>query len=352
MFYEHLTNSRIHLVSQQEGSCPPQLKGGFDLDHTTTGRVTAQFQHMYTVTTEDAAFTCGISGKFRHEAMSERDYPVIGDFVEFTVREHGQGTVRRLLERRTVLSRTAAGNETREQLICANVDYILITMAVGHDFNLRRLERYSLAAWETGAIPLIVLTKADQVTDVAPLVQDIQLTTPGIDVFPVSSITGDGVEALRTSLPSGSTLVLVGSSGVGKSTLTNALAGKTLAETQAVRESDERGKHTTTHRELFRVDDFFIIDTPGMREFGLWDGADHLDDTFSDIEELSERCRFRDCSHQAEPGCAVRDAIATGALDKKRYASYVKLERELRYAEKRQAEAARLAEKKQRKTRA
>ena len=140
---------------------------------STTGRVTAQFQHMYTVTTENETYTCSVSGKFRHEAESERDYPVIGDYVEFTVREHGQGLIRRLLERRTVLSRAAAGNETREQLICANVDFILITMACGHDFNLRRLERYSLAAWETGATPLIVLTKSDQVDSADALVDEL-----------------------------------------------------------------------------------------------------------------------------------------------------------------------------------
>ncbi len=353
MFYEHRTIRSTHFVSQQEGDCPPQLKGGFYLNQTTTtGRVTAQFQHMYTITTESANYTCSVTGKFRHEAESERDYPVIGDFVEFTVREHGQGVIRRLLERRTVLSRAAAGNETREQLICANVDFILITMACGHDFNLRRLERYSLGAWETGATPLIILTKSDQVDNAEALVDELALTVPGVDVFPVSSLTGDGVEALRAALPSESTIVLVGSSGVGKSSLTNALAGETVAETQAVRESDERGKHTTTHRELFRIDDLFVIDTPGMREFGLWDGADHLDDTFRDIEALAETCRFRDCSHSTEPGCAVRSAITSGTLDAKRYQSFVKLERELRYAEKRQAEAARLAEKKKRKTKA
>ncbi|MFN4213458.1 ribosome small subunit-dependent GTPase A [Exiguobacterium sp.] len=316
---------------------------------TTTGRVTAQFQHMYTVTTENGTFTCSVTGKFRHEAEGERDYPVIGDFVEFTVREHGQGVIRRLLERRTVLSRAAAGNETREQLICANVDYILITMACGHDFNLRRLERYSLAAWETGATPLIVLTKSDQVGDVGGLVSDLTLTVPGVDVFPVSSVTGNGIDALRNALPNGSTIVLVGSSGVGKSSLTNALAGETIAATQDVRESDERGKHTTTHRALFALDGLFVIDTPGMREFGLWDGGDHLDETFRDIEALADTCRFRDCSHGNEPGCSVRHAIEAGTLDAKRYQSFVKLERELRYAEKRQAEAARLAEKKKRK---
>lgn len=199
------------------------------------------------------------------------------------------------------------------------------------------------------ATPLIVLTKSDQVEDVNGLVSDLTLTVPGVDVHPVSSVTGNGVETLRNALPNGSTIALVGSSGVGKSTLTNALAGETIAATQAVRESDERGKHTTTHRALFAVDGLFVIDTPGMREFGLWDGADHLDDTFRDIEALADACRFRDCSHQAEPGCAVRQAIESGKLDAKRYQSFVKLERELRYAEKRQAEAARLAEKKKRK---
>ena len=353
MFYEQRTTYYPSHVSQSEGYCPPSLKGGFYLNQTTeTGRVTAQFQHLYTVSTEDSTYMCGVSGKFRHEATSDRDYPVIGDYIEFQIREHGQGTIHRLLERRTVLSRAAAGNETREQLICANVDYILITMACGHDFNVRRLERYALAAWETGATPLIILTKIDQVDETDSLIQNITLAAPGIQVFPVSSTTGEGIPELREVLPSGSTLALVGSSGVGKSTLTNSLANTKLATTQSVRDRDERGKHTTTHRELFQVDDLYVIDTPGMREFGLWDGSEHLDETFSDIEAFAASCRFRDCSHQKEPGCAVREAIVSGKLDEKRYASYVKLERELRYIEKKQAEAARMLEKKNRKTKA
>ncbi|WP_214785697.1 ribosome small subunit-dependent GTPase A [Exiguobacterium sp. s183] len=313
---------------------------------TETGRVTAQFQHLYTVSIGENGYMCGVSGKFRHEATSERDYPVIGDYVTIQVREHGQGTIHHLLERRTILSRAAAGNETREQLICANVDYVLITMACGHDFNIRRLERYTLAAWDTGAIPIIVLTKTDQVDSVDTLLEDIELNAPGIQVFPVSAVTGAGVSELRQALPSESTIAFVGSSGVGKSTLTNALAHETLAATQAVRTQDERGKHTTTHRELFRIDDLYVIDTPGMREFGLWEGSEHLDETFRDIEALAETCRFRDCSHQKEPGCAVQEALTNGTLDAKRYASFVKLERELLYMEKKQAEHARVLEKK------
>ena len=312
-----------------------------------TGRVTAQFQHMYTITADEATYTCGVAGKFRFEATSERDYPVIGDYVEFIVRDHNQGTIQRLLERRTVLSRAAAGNETKEQLICANVDFILIMMACGHDFNVRRLERYALAAFDTGATPLVVLTKVDQSDTVDSLVHDVTMTVPGIDVYPVSSLTGSGISTLRSVIPDGSTIALVGSSGVGKSSLTNALAGTTLAVTQAVRSQDERGKHTTTHRALFKLDGLYVIDTPGMREFGLWDGADHLDETFQDVEALATSCRFRDCSHHKEPGCAVQAAIRQGTLDSKRFASYVKLQRELQYAEKRQAEAQRIAEKKQ-----
>ena len=349
MFYEQLDDCTPPHISEPEGCRPPTLKGGFYLfQQTKTGRVTAQFQHLYTVSIGENAYMCGVSGKFRHDAESARDYPVIGDYVEFQIREYDQGTIHRLLERRTVLSRAAAGNETREQLICANVDYLLITMACGHDFNMRRLERYTLAAWDTGAIPLIILTKADQTDDIESLIEDVTMTAPGIDVFAVNSITGEGVNHLRNAIPSESTLALVGSSGVGKSTLTNALAMKALAETQTVRAQDERGKHTTTHRELFRVDDFYVIDTPGMREFGLWDGDAHLDETFRDIETLSASCRFRDCTHLKEPGCAVQQAITDGTLDAKRYANYVKLERELKYVEKRQAEAIRLAEKKKR----
>ncbi|HAE0521324.1 TPA_asm: ribosome small subunit-dependent GTPase A, partial [Salmonella enterica subsp. enterica serovar Enteritidis str. P125109] len=236
--------------------------------------------------------------------------------------------------------------ETEEQIICANVDVALLVMAFGHDFNVRRLERYLTVAWDAGVIPIIVLTKKSLMPSIEIELQAVEAVAFGTPILAVDSLTGDGLEELRTQLQVKQTIVLVGSSGVGKSTLVNALAGERLMETGGVREDDERGRHTTTHRELKRLaNGLLLVDTPGMRELALWDGSDGLSSTFSDIEELAENCRFRDCKHEKEPGCAVRTALEDGTLSAERWNSFVKLKREIAYTERKQNVALQAAEK-------
>jgi len=310
------------------------------------GRVTAVFQKQFRVMTADGETLSELSGKLRFEAMTKSELPAVGDWVIQSGREAGKGRIERVLPRSTQFSRKAAGTETEEQVICANVDIALLVMAFGHDFNVRRLERYLTVAWEAGVTPLIVLTKKSLVDSVDEFLSEMETVAFGTPYFAVDSLTGDGVTELRDALHPRETIVLVGSSGVGKSTLVNALAEEQLMETGGVREDDERGRHTTTHRELKRLSNgLLLVDTPGMRELGLWDGTEGLAATFSDIEELAESCRFRDCQHVEEPGCAVQAALADGKLSRERWDSFLKLKREVAYAERKQNAALQAAEK-------
>ncbi|RJO97558.1 ribosome small subunit-dependent GTPase A [Exiguobacterium sp. RIT452] len=310
------------------------------------GRVTAVFQKQYRVMTADGETLSELSGKIRFDALTKAELPAVGDWVIQTEREAGKGRIERVLPRTSQFSRKAAGTETEEQIICANVDVALLVMAFGHDFNVRRLERYLTLAWEAGVTPLIVLTKKSLIDSVDDSLSEIEAIAFGTPYFAVDSLTGDGLGALQEVLQPNETIVLVGSSGVGKSTLVNALAGEQLMETGGVREDDERGRHTTTHRELKRLSSgLLLVDTPGMRELGLWDGTEGLASTFSDIETLAESCRFRDCQHGEEPGCAVHAALANGSLSHERWESFLKLQREVAYAERKQNVAMQAAEK-------
>lgn len=310
------------------------------------GRVTAVFQKQYRVMTAVGETLSELSGKIRFDALTKAELPAVGDWVIQTEREAFKGRIERVLPRTSQFSRKAAGTETEEQIICANVDVALLVMAFGHDFNVRRLERYLTLAWEAGVTPLIVLTKKSLIDSVDDSLSEIEAIAFGTPCFAVDSLTGDGLGALQEVLQPNETIVLVGSSGVGKSTLVNALAGEQLMETGGVREDDERGRHTTTHRELKRLSSgLLLVDTPGMRELGLWDGTEGLASTFSDIETLAESCRFRDCQHGEEPGCAVHAALANGSLSHERWGSFLKLQREVAYAERKQNVALQAAEK-------
>jgi len=310
------------------------------------GRVTAVFQKQYRVMTIDGETLSELSGKLRFEALTKAELPAVGDWVIQSGREAGKGRIERVLPRSTQFSRKAAGTETEEQVICANVDIALLVMAFGHDFNVRRLERYLTVAWEAGATPVIVLTKKSLTASADEFLSEVEAVAFGTPYFAVDSLTGEGLDDLREALRPNETIVLVGSSGVGKSTLVNALAEEQLMETGGVREDDERGRHTTTHRELKRLSSgLLLVDTPGMRELGLWDGTDGLTSTFSDIEELAESCRFRDCQHGEEPGCAVQAALTEGTLSHERWDSFLKLKREVAYAERKQNAALQAAEK-------
>jgi ribosome biogenesis GTPase / thiamine phosphate phosphatase len=267
------------------------------------------------------------------------ELPAVGDWVGVDVE---RAIVEAVLPRRTHISRKEVWQSVREQVLAANIDVAFLVQALPFDFNVRRLERYLAMAWESGAQPVVLLTKVDLVDDVQPYLDEVEAVTLGAcPVHTASAVTGEGIEELRPWLQPNKTAVLLGSSGVGKSTIVNALAGEELLATQEVREDDHRGRHTTSHRELILLPTGgVVLDTPGIRELQLWD-AD-LDQAFGEIEELARRCRFSDCAHDQEPGCAVREALEDGSLPRERWESYSKLQRELEAVEARRNHLLRL----------
>ena len=286
------------------------------------GRVAAAHRGAFDVWTADAAVRCGMPGRFLHDGTDV----AVGDWVGVA-----DGLIRAVLPRRSAIVRNAAGMTTTAQTLAANVDVAFVLSSLGPDLEPRRLERYLVTSWETGASPEIVLTKADRLEDPWPMVAEVEAVAPGVPVHVVSSLTGQGVEALRARIAAGTTAVLLGSSGVGKSTLVNRWLGEEVMSTGETREDDDEGRHTTTVRQMLLLPGGgLVIDSPGIRELQLWDVGDGaLDATFSDVEELAAECRFADCSHEHEPGCAVLAAIESGALPHERFHSWRKLQREL-----------------------
>jgi len=309
----------------------------------TPGRVIVQHRGLYRIATDAGDLSAELSGRFRHEAL-EDEVPVTGDWVAAAVRpQEGAATIHQLMPRSSVFIRRASGPGGGSQVVAANVDFALLVGSLNRDLSLRRMERYLATAYESGAQPIIVLTKADMCDEVAELVAQVEAIAFGVPVHAVSAVSGEGIGALAAHLAPGTTAVLLGSSGVGKSTLVNALAGQELMDTGAIREDDARGRHTTTHRELIALPSgALVLDTPGMRELGLWKAEEGLSATFADIEALAEDCRFRDCAHQSEPGCAVRAALQTGELTQERWRSYGKLQRELAHLQRREDPQARI----------
>jgi ribosome biogenesis GTPase / thiamine phosphate phosphatase len=299
-------------------------------------RVVAEDRGSYQVLAATGELRAGVTGRFRFEADDDPSaFPAVGDWV---VVESGLGdtVIHALLPRRTALVRQAAGRRTGAQVVGANLDVVFVVASLNADLNARRLERYVAAAWESGAQPIVLLTKADleSPSEVADALSDVSRVAVGAEVIVVSSFDGRGVDEVQSRIPAGCTVAFVGSSGVGKSTLLNRLAGAEIAATSEIRD-DARGRHTTTRRQLHLLPGGgLVLDTPGMRELSLWD-SDGLDQTFGDIEDVAVGCRFTDCSHGAEPGCAVRAALADGRLEPDRYASWQKLRRETAHHERR-----------------
>ncbi|MEI8080496.1 MAG: ribosome small subunit-dependent GTPase A [Actinomycetes bacterium] len=295
------------------------------------GRVVAQHRGLFRVLTEHSDVHAEVSGKFRFTSASLQDYPAVGDFVMIDRDESdaGNAMIHHVLPRNSVFSRRAAGTAHEVQVVAANIDRVFICMSLNNDFNPRRLERYLAITWNSGAIPVVVLTKSDLCDELDDRLRQTAQLAPGVDVIVTTSMTEDGYTALLGCLGTGQTVAFVGSSGVGKSTLINRLLGADVIATRQIR-GDDRGRHATTRRELFAVPTGgAVIDTPGMRELGL-DSAD-LARAFGDIDALSADCKFRDCAHGTEPGCAVRQAIDDGVLPESRLDSYRKLNREAGY---------------------
>jgi ribosome biogenesis GTPase len=310
------------------------------------GRISIEHKGLYRVLTENGELLGEITGKIRFNAEGRQDFPAVGDWVAVqAIPSEGKAYIHRILPRKSKFSRKAAGVTTDEQIVATNVDTVFLVNALNQDFNLRRLERYLLMAWESGAAPVIVLSKADLCEDVQSIMDEVESIAFGVPIFAVSSETGMGLDALSDFIKEGQTVALLGSSGVGKSTLANKLFGSEVLKTNEIREEDGKGKHTTTHRELLVLESGgILIDTPGMRELQLWEGDSSLSQSFQDVETFAQECRFRDCSHNNEPGCAVQSAIETGDLDEDRYNSYLKLQREMAYFARKEDQKLALAE--------
>lgn len=311
-------------------------------------RVVVQQRALWRLAGEFGECWAHASGKLRLASEAGADWPAVGDWVAVELQgSGGDATIHQVLPRRSCFSRKSAGKEIAEQVIASNVDVALIVAALDGDFNLRRIERYMAQSWDSGARPTIVLNKADACAELKERLTEAERVALGAPIFVVSAKTGEGIESLEASFRKGQTIVFLGSSGAGKSTLVNRLLREERQSTGAVRESDSRGRHTTTSRELFLLPSgAMVIDTPGLRELQLWDAAGGLTEAFADVAELAARCKFRDCGHESEPGCAVQSAIASGILDADRLESRRKLEREQNFLLRKLDPEARQAEKK------
>lgn len=295
------------------------------------GRISSQHKDLYKAITPQGEFFAEISGKFRYTVTRLGDYPAVGDFVllDRSNNESGNAIIHRVLSRKSAFLRKAVGNSQDVQIVAANIDTIFLCMALNHDYNLRRLERYLSIAWDSKAVPVVVLTKADICTDLDNKLAEVSAVAIGADVLVTSAMSEDGYTSIWDYIQPGKTIAFIGSSGVGKSTLINRLAGGEILQTNETRQ-DDKGRHTTTRRELLILSNGgIVIDTPGMREIGV-DSAD-LARAFADIDELARQCKFRDCSHQSEPGCAVQMAILNQTLTAERLENYRKLKKEAKY---------------------
>ena len=294
------------------------------------GRVSSQYRDIYKVIVNDIEVLAKVSGKYMYNTYSKEDYPVVGDYVLLDRDDDktGNAIIKKIIDRKTILKRKNINNGQNE-VLATNIDYIFICMSLNNDFNLRRLERYIAVCYESGAIPIIILAKYDLCNDIEIKVNEVENIAIGIDVLTVSNKDENSIKNVLKYLKNGITACFIGSSGVGKSTLINNLLRREQLETNSIR-NDDKGRHTTTRRELFILENqSVVIDTPGMRELSV--DVEDLDKSFLDIKDLENMCKFSDCTHTTEPQCAIKQAIDSGQLCPKRYANYLKLKQESKY---------------------
>jgi len=301
------------------------------------GRVICQEKQLYIVHDGSKELAAEVSGRFRHEAEKTGGFPAVGDWVAVRPHSEDQATIHALLPRRTVISRKVPGGLTAEQVIAANIDTVFLVTGLDQEFNPRRVERYVAAMLGSGATPVVVLNKTDICPNPATALAQLGPIQAMVDVISTSAATGTGLEAIRAYVRPGETVAFIGSSGVGKSTMINRLLGTERQQTGEVSRAVGKGRHVTTRRELIPLPGGgLLMDTPGLRELQLWSDESNVEGAFEEVEALARTCRFRDCRHKNEPGCAVRAALEDGTLDEERFHNFTKLQRELRFLARRQ----------------
>ena len=309
-------------------------------------RVSIEHNHLFRVYTASAELLANVSGRLIHAASEPSALPSVGDWVAIRNNSDGPAQIREILPRKSCFARKAAGDKTKKQIVASNIDTVFLVSGLDHEFNSKRVERYLVAARDSGAKPVIVLNKGDLDKDQTASLDELKTVAPNIPLHVTSCVDNRGIDELAHYLSDGETVALLGSSGVGKSSLINQLLGYNRQSTQTVRVRDSRGRHTTVHRELLvHPTSGVIIDTPGMRELRLWDTSESLDATFDDLSSLAEQCRFRDCQHETEPGCAVKTAVEQGQIPVSRLAHYRKLRSEQKQLDDRRLKLAELKEK-------